>query len=192
MFTKIRNINLQRGIISKRFIIIGVIALVLVLAFSRIIVSKKAKGSQSITGSSIQESKRTAYVDVNKSFEFKAIDVNKKEIPVTFTIVSAERKDDIKVKGEDRKPVSGKDYLLIRVEIQNNQTQRVAIATADRIRLDDNGRLFAPDYHNGNVVVDPISTKKDLIAFAVNADQKSFSFQVGELNGEKQKIEVNF
>jgi hypothetical protein len=181
-----------RIVASKKNIFIAVIVLILIFLFARVVVSARNRVSKVDNGVVTQESKLTAFVEINKSFEFKAIDASKKEVPITFTIVSAERKDSIKVKGEDRKPVAGKDYLLLRIEMQNGKTQRVAIATSDRIRLDENGKLFAPDYHNGNVVIDPISTKKDIIAFAVDAKQKTFTFQIGELDGEKQKVEVNF
>lgn len=182
-----------RGMVNKRNVFIGVVALLLVFIFARVVAPKRNTVSKTNSNSQTQESKPTATVEINKSFEFKAIDADKKEVPVTFTLVSAERKDEIKVKEESRKPVAGKDYLLVRIEIQNSKTQRVAIATADRVRLEgDNGKLYSPDYHNGNVVIDPISTKKDLIAFAVDIKQKTFVFQVGELDGEKQKVEVNF
>jgi len=188
-----QNIKSQVGSINKRNIYLALGVLLLVFVVSRVIVAVTSKSSKGKTVTQVDESKTTAFVEINKSFEFKAIDAAKKEVPVTFTIVSAERKNDIKVKGENRRPVTGKDYLLIRVEIQNSMTQRVAIASADRIRFEgERGKLYSPDYHNGNVVVDPISTKKDILAFAVDSKQKTFIFQVGELDGEKQKIEVKF
>lgn len=159
----------------------------------KVIVGARNKNSNKNSGLTQGESKSSVSVGINKNFEFLAIDASKTKVPVVFTLVSAERKEDITLKGESRKPSSGKDYLFLRVEIQNNKTERVAIASMDRIRLkDDKGNLYAPDYHNGNVVVDPISTKKDLLAFAVDKKQKTFILQVGELDGEKQEIEVKF
>jgi len=122
-----------------------------------------------------------------------AVNAKKQEVPVTFTITTIERKDEIKVKGDPRRLTGGRDFVLVRIEIENDATERVAIASADRVRLEGGGgKLFAPDYHNGNVVVDPISVRRDLLAFIVDTDVKKLTFLVGELEGEKQRIEVSF
>ena len=124
--------------------------------------------------------KSKAQVKIGQSFEFKAINAKKEEVSVIFTLVSAERKDEIRGKDEPRHASPGRDYLLLRLEIQNNKAERVAIASSDRIRLEgEDGKLFSPDYHNGNVVVDPISVRRDSVVFVVDSNINNFSFLVG-------------
>jgi len=163
----------------------------LILTFVLLGGSKNTSSTSSV--SSDKSVKAKATVSVGKSFEFRAVNAKKELVPVSFTITSMERKDEIRVKDKPRKLTGNKDYLLIRIEIQNDTTDRVAIATTDHIRLvEENGKLFAPDYHNGNVVIDPLSVRRDIVSFVVDEGVKKFTFQVGELTGDKQKIEVAF
>ncbi len=76
--------------------------------------------------------------------------------------------------------------------LKEEKTEKLAFGSAERIRLDVDGKFYAPDYHNGIVVIDPISVKKDLLAFSVEKKTDKFVLQVGELEGEKEKIEINF
>ena len=169
-------------------VVLGVVLIVL-LSFTLLAKAAKRKAPSSLQVTSAP-TKATAVID--QSFEFQAINAAKDLKPVTYTITNVDRKDEIKVKDKSRQAASGKDFLLVRVEIQNNQTERLAIVSADRVRLEENGKLFAPDYHNGNVVIDPLSVRRDVLAFVVDSKTKDFIFSVGELEGDKQKLEVNF
>lgn len=152
--------------------------------------SKTKKGSQQ---SQVQSSNAKATVDINKDFEFKAVNVKKERKSVRLTLLSAERKDEIKVKGETRTLPKGEDYLLLRLEIDNTTSEKLAITPSDLIRLEDeNGKLFAPDYHNGAIVLEPLSVKRDLVSFMTTAKDKQFSLRIGELDGEKEKIDISF
>lgn len=129
---------------------------------------------------------------VNKKFEFVGRDAKNKDRPITFTITTIEKKDEIKVKGESKKASSGNDFLLVRIELENDLTEKLAFTSTNLIRMSKDGKLFAPDFHNATVVLEPISVKKDLVAFTVPEKEKDFLFLVGELSGEKQRIEVTF
>ncbi|MBL7159334.1 hypothetical protein ISS85_02585 [Candidatus Microgenomates bacterium] len=135
-----------------------------------------------------------AITDVKKSFEFEAIVVKGKGAErIVFTIVSAELKEEIKVKGESRKVNEGKQFLLLRLEIENDTTEKLAMITSDLIRLVDNeDKKYAPDFHNATVVIDPLSVRKDLVSFIVDAKLKSFKLLVGGLEKEKETVEINF
>lgn len=180
---------------KKLWVVIGVV--ILVVAFGAVRLFAKAKpqvaGTQTSNTSIASESSNAkATAEVGKTFDFTAINVNKVQKPVKFTILKVERKDQIMVQGEVQVAPKGADYLLVRLEIENPHTERLAIAPSDLVRLEDSGKFFAPDYHNGNVVLDPISTKKELIAFVVKQDANNFSFQVGQLDGDKQKVEISY
>lgn len=172
---------------KKILIIILVLALLLIL-------SQILKKGKTDTSSSIQtrESQTTAKANINKTFTFDAKDAKSAAKPITLTFTSIERKDEIKVKGKSKKAPNGRDFLFVRLEIDNKYTQKVAFIPNEIIRLDKDGKLYAPDYHNGRLILEPLSIRNDSVVFTVNQDKQEFSFQIGELEGEKQKILVKF
>lgn len=187
---------LNRGRVNKKFSVIAVLAVV-VIAGGLFIVSRNNSGQVAGTQTSnrvtsLESNNAKATAEVYKSFDFEAINQNQDQKDIKFTISTVERKDQIMVQGEVKTAPKGSDYLLVRLEIENSHSERLAMTPSDLIRLDDAGKLFAPDYHNGNVILDPISTKKDLVSFVVKSDAKKFAFQVGELNGDKQKVEISY
>lgn len=135
-----------------------------------------------------------ATTEVKKSFKFSASKIaGKGEEEVNFTITTAELKDEIKVKGVPRKANKGNLFLLLRLEIENESTNRLSLTPADLIRLvGENEKKFAPDFHNATIIIDPISVRKDLVSFIVSQEQRKFTLLVGELEKEKEKVEVNF
>ncbi len=171
-----------------------VLAIIILIAGAAFFVNRSQKTNNAlVAGSAITSQFSNNTVQINKSFEFKAVNVKKDKKAVKFTIAGAERSREIKVQGESKQITKGKNYLLIRLEIENPFTERLAIIPSDLIRLEDeDGKHYAPDYHNGNVVLDPISVRKDLVSFIVPESQSKFILQVGELEGEKQKVEINF
>lgn len=173
----------------RKTISIALGLVILIVLFS--IFKKDNKSTNSSGVQSIVE-KNVPTVQIVKNFNFQAIDAEKEMHDVTLSVVQAELKSEVKVKGEARKPSSGNSFLLLRLEIDNKDPERVAFSSADHIRLEADGKKYAPDFHNGNVVIDPISVKKDLVAFIVPDSQKSFKFIIGELEGEKQELEVSF
>lgn len=112
---------------------------------------------------------------------------------IQFTIFEAELKDEIKVQGEPRKAGKDKAYLLLRLELNNETTNRLKFTSADHVRrISEENKKYAPDYHNGTVTLDPISVRNDLMSFLVDKETELFIFQVGELEGEKENVEVTF
>lgn len=146
------------------------------------------------------ETQGNQIVTLNREFEFSIPAINdsgqiipKKEGKIKFKLNEAELKKDIKVKGESRQAGDGQTYLIIRIELQNDSPDRLAIISSKYVRLIGlENKKFSPDFHNAMVAVDPLSVRRDIVAFIVNKDSKNFTFQVGELEGEKQSIEVAF
>ena len=186
--------SIRFNTINKKVKIIFVIVCVTVVLGGLFIVGKgkgESKSQSPVVTTTVSEP--SAKAEINQTFLVSISNASKVTREVNFTITSVERKGEIRLKDVTRRPASGKDYLLIRIEIQNDHSEKLAIASQDRIRMvGDQGKLFAPDYHNGAIVVEPLSVKKDLVAYVVDKSTKSFSFMVGDLNGEKQRIEVNF
>lgn len=138
--------------------------------------------------------KAKATTTVERSFKLPALTVGtKEEEEVTFTIVSAELKDEIKVQGTPKKATKDKIFLLLRLEIENETTKRLSLVPSDFIRLvDEEGKKFAPDFHNATIIVDPLSVRKDLVSFIVDGKARNFKLLVGELEEEKEEVLVGF
>ncbi len=138
-------------------------------------------------------------VDINREFEFNVSAINdqgqilKSQEKIKFKLIEAELKKDIKLKGESKKANDGQKYLILRIELQNDSVNRVAIISNKYIRLVGEGeKKFSPDFHNAMIAIDPLSVRRDLVAYIVNDKVTNFIFQVGELDGDKQPIEIVF
>ena len=67
--------------------------------------------------------------------------------------------------------------------------------TKDYVRLSINGtdkELLAPEIHNDPVVIQAISTKSTRVGFPLSASDKKLKLFIGEINGNKTQIELNF
>ncbi len=168
---------------------------VILLIFVGIFIFAQQKPSSSITRSiTTPNSSLIASAEINKRKEFEAqvSRANTKE-KIGFTLKRAELKDQIRVKDEIRRAGSDKAYLLLRQELQKDTTKRVIFISPDHKRMigvDD--RKYAPDFHNGAILVEPLSVRNDLVAFSVDRNQKQASFLVGELEGEKEQVDIKF
>lgn len=182
----------MKQFIKTNFLKLLTLFLVLITLSLGLRVITKAKSSQRV----VIEQKNTvkASVSVGKSFEFEAAKVGKKGVEeVTFTIVSAELKEEIKVKGTPKKAESGKLFLVLRFEIENGSSERLSLISSDLVRLVTEGeKKFAPDFHNASIIIDPLSVRKDLVSFIVLKEEKSFTFSVGELEKKKEELRINF
>lgn len=172
---------------KKLYIVLGVLVLIVLFL---ILSNKNKSGSRSSQASVITKPK--AIVKIDKNFDFNAVNKKAEKKSINFSVVSVERKDEIRVKGVVKRSSEDRDYLLIRLELNNGSTEKLAITPSDFIRLEVNGKLFAPDYHNGRIIIEPLSVKKDLVSFVVDSAAKNFSFLVGELDKEKEKVQVKF
>lgn len=133
-------------------------------------------------------------VELNAPFKFNIPQDGKRALEqIKFTILRAERKDEIKVKGEVRKASEGHDFLLLRLELDNPSPQRIQFISSDFIRLlGAEDKKYSPDFHNGTIILDPISVRKDLVSFIVDQNIKKFTFLVGELDKDKQELNIEF
>lgn len=170
------------------------LVLIVVFAGYQILVRPRLSQSQPVVETPLPAKPAKATAEINKSFNFEAIVVQGKGTEeVVFTVASAELKDQIKVKGEPRGVSKGDQYLLLRLEIENETTDKLALTPSDFIRLlDEEDKKYAPDFHNAVVIIDPLSVRKDLVSFIVDAKLKSFKLLVGELEEEKETVEINF
>src|SRR5581483_1890335 len=138
---------------TKKIIVAVLVVIILFFGFKQIIGAKKNDSFRSSAASSTSSSdKPLATVEINRPYEFtvSAVAGLKKDEKVKFTILSAERKDQVTVKGEKTLAPAGKNFLLLRLELGNDSTERVPFISPDYVRLvGEDNKKFAPDYHNG-------------------------------------------
>ena len=134
--------------------------------------------------------------DINKEFTFPLKDAKGEKIAeVKYMVEKVELRDEIIVKGKRATAVKGRTFLLLNLKISNDYKQSITINTKDYVRLSVNGNeeeWLAPDIHNDPVEVQAISTKYTRVGFPINDSDKSLIIRIGEIEGEKEKIPLEF
>ena len=134
-------------------------------------------------------------VSINQTYTVTARTKERKATDGTLTlkVTSAQIGNSILVQGKTARPIKGKSFLIINMEIEN--TYKVALYTfpVDLFRfVRGDGQKFAPSTHQGTVAIRPQSTKKSNVAFVVEPTDKKFTIEVGEIGKEKQTLEITF
>ncbi len=186
---------------TKRFpakkIVIGLIIATVLLLIG---ITAKARLNQVTNVSSPQVNTQSvdeaplATTDLNAHYNFVATDASGNPADqVGFLITKAEKTKQVLIQGRPANAKGDKAFLVLHIEIENASTNKLYLAPVNLLRLvDDQGKKFAPDIHSDTVEIQPISTKITRVGFVVLADQPHFLIQVGELEGDKQDLEINF
>lgn len=135
-----------------------------------------------------------AQVLLNKQFSLPIYgeDGKKTENSLKISAVNVERTNKILVNGKPASAKSGKDFLLINIEIENSTKDKLNVRPVDFFRLlGSQDKSYAADVHNDVVKAEPLSIRKTRVGWVVDENQHKFKFLIGEINGEKQTIEVN-
>ena len=112
-----------------------------------------------------------------------------------YIVQNAELTREIVVKGTKATSVKGRTFLILNLKINNDGKQKIQVNTRDYLRLTVNGNsaeFLAPDIHNDPVEVQPISTKFTRVGFAIDDTTQNIKLQMGEIDGEKQYVDLNF
>ena len=134
-------------------------------------------------------------VSIGSRFEVPIRKEDGTETPdkLIMNLTTAESSKRILIQGKPATSRDGKTFILINFEVENSTSNQLTVRPVDFIRLTDNeNRTFAPDVHNNDVAVEPISIKKTRVGFVVDENQKEFKFLVGEINGPKKEVVVKF
>lgn len=109
-----------------------------------------------------------------------------------ITLTSAENTNKILIQGQPATARDGKSFLILNLEVENSTKNQLTVRPVDLIRMvDANNKSYAPDIHNNDVAVEPISIKKTRAGYVIDDSQKHFKFLIGEVSGNKETIEVN-
>jgi len=180
-----------RGIASGSLLKIAgaiVFAIILLVLFSSL--SKGKDDTSDITN----VAKPIAAEDINQEFSFPIKGSDGEEMgKIKYEITNAEIRDQIIIQGKKYASVDGRKIFVVSLKITNEFDQGIEINSRNYLRLSTNGNeeWLAPEYHNDPVTVQAISTKPTRVAFTVDQSAKDLVLQVGEIKGEKQKIEIS-
>lgn len=136
-----------------------------------------------------------ATAGLNSDFEFPLKDSSGKEISsVKIKASNAVLKREVIIKGSRSAAQNGKAFLTIDLEITNDYNKSIDVNTRNYFRLksESNNSWLAPDIHNDPVKVQAISTKTTRIGFIVDETTKKYILRIGEIDGDKQEVEINF
>ena len=191
---RIHRPNLQGFANIKNIKYIGV-ALVIVLAI--VFISSRSSGNGQTAGASdsrVQVEDAVATETLNKISNFPIKNSSGEEVSsIEYEIISAEIRNQLIIEGVKKTTKQGRTFLVLNLKITNSYNKAIDVITRNYIRLSVNGdesEWLAPDIYNDPVTVQAISTKPTRLAFLINDSDESFVLQIGEIDGEKERLEL--
>lgn len=137
-------------------------------------------------------------IDLNRNFEFPLRDAEDEEVGTfNYILENAELRKQIIVKGQRATAVQGRVFLIVNLKITNNLAEVMELPSRAYLRVvvnNNDAELLAADIHNDPVEVLGKSTKYTRLGLAINEEdaKKTIKLLVGEIEGEKQTVELNF
>lgn len=131
---------------------------------------------------------------LNKDFRFPLKDDKGKEVSsISYFIQSANLQDAFIYQGKLAKAVKGRTFLIFDLKITNPYTKTIEINAKDyiRVKLNNSSEQLAPEIHNDPVQIQANSTKYTRIGLPINDTDKNLILLIGELQGEKQTINLD-
>lgn len=136
-----------------------------------------------------------ATAGLNSDFEFPLKDSFGKELStIKINASNAVLKSEVIIKGSRSVAQNNKAFLTIDLEITNDYNKSIDVNTRNYFRLksESSDSWLAPDIHNDPVKVQAISTKQTRIGYIVNESDKKYILRIGEIDGEKQEVQISF
>jgi hypothetical protein len=186
--SKIKKIN------KKHFLFVVAAVLIVVILVPLLFGDTDTRSPESSGSTEVAPAK--ASIEVNRTFNFPLRDEDNEKVgELEYKISEAELLDEIVVQGQKATAVGGRTFLILNLRIKNDLNQSLEINTKDYVRLSVNGDKddwLAPDIHNDPVKVQAISTKNTRIGFPINDSDKDLILRVGEINGDKEEVPLEF
>lgn len=143
----------------------------------------------------IAAAKKTTTLKREFTFPLKN-DKGEEVAKVKYFIENAELRDEVVTQGRRANAVRGRTFLVFNLEISNEHNQPIKINARDYIRViidNDDKKPKAPDtLHSDPVEVLAIASKPTRVGLAIDENFRSLKINVGEVNGEKKTIDLNF
>lgn len=196
-FKKMRNMKFNKKYLKVIFpVVIGIVVLGVLVSLIRSL--PDAKSQPTGATSDVTAPDALATINLDKKFSFPLKD-DKGTVVGNFDYViqSATLQKQIIVQGQRATAVNGRVFLILNLKITNNLKKTIQLNTRDYIRLitvSDQNEQLAPDIHNDPVEVQAISTKFTRVGVALDEKdtKKTIKLKVGEIDGTKQNIDLNF
>jgi len=137
----------------------------------------------------------SSVIILNKNFNFPILDgQGNKAGEIAFVLTKVERTNTIDIAGQTATALPGRILILINAELTNDSSLGAVMAARNYVRLMVNGvnKLAAPDYHSDPVDMQAKSTKVIRMGFNIADTDRNIILQVGELEGKKELIPLNF
>lgn len=181
---------------KRKIIYIGVSVVAVVILLFLFISLVGRSGGNSGGGADTKVSDANDAASINREFNFPLRNEGGEEVATfKYIIENVELRDEIIVKGQKATAIKGRDFLILTLKLQNSLDDSIEVNTKDYIRLSVNGNdgeWLAPDIHNDPVEVQAIAVKNTRLGFPISEDDNTLVIQVGEINGEKEKINIEF
>lgn len=173
---------------NKKRLIVGIV--IALVAFSVLSSTIRKNSAGAINARTISE-------EVNRSFEFFGLNnLGKAQTQkIRLTVTSVDKTNQVQVKEQVFEAKNNKLFMIVNLELKNDATVALNLIPGDLIRMSiegDGENKFAPDLHNNLVPIAPISTRIDRVGFVIPQEAKKFTLYIGELEGAKEEVLVQF
>lgn len=131
---------------------------------------------------------------LGNSFEItsRSSDGSSLDKKMKINLTNANITNQILIQGKRAKTRKGKLFLIVTMELSNDEPSVVYSFPVDLIRLAREDKKFAPSVHQGRVEIRPTSTKVSNVGFVIEEDEKNFTLELGEISETKQSVSVDF
>lgn len=183
--------KIKKLLTAKNLIALAVI--VVVIALGAWFFTRSKSNSTSANGEETFVSSGGPTAPLNKKIAFPIRDNNGKTTGTNLTVnfTNLERTSKVIYNGRPLIARESKDFIVANMEIENTTKDRLTVRPVDFIRLvDASGRNYAADFQTSAIKVEPLSTKRTRTIFIVDESQKNLKFLIGEINGNRETVEV--
>lgn len=155
--------------------------------------NNKVSSSSTVGSNQLKDAQSTQNINHELLIPIK----NSKDEKVTevkYIVLNAEKRDEIVVKGRRATTVNGRDFLIINLKLVNSFNKQIEINTKDFVRLtfNDSTESYAPSIHNDPLTLQAISTQNGRVGFYISESDKNLKLHIGEINGDKKTVDLNF
>jgi hypothetical protein len=183
-------LNKYRKVMSTRTILLtGLILLVLMMALQAVRHKALSSSNPSNTVSTLTEQ-----LNLDRHYILPALDPTTNTFlgEMDMTVVNVSKMSEIWVKGAPVQAGAGKAFLVINLELQNQNTANLGFFARDYIRLIVDTKPYAPDFFNQGVVVAPVSVKTDRVSFVIEESLREINLRIGDLQTPIETVSVSF